>query len=205
MEKNESLTGRCICGQVKYRITEKPLFTQACHCKDCKIITGSSYVINTSVLDNTLIIEGNISSTELKTGSGATSRAYFCNKCGTYIYTDYATAVGRSTVRTKTLDNSENFPPEAHIFTKDKDPWLKLTDDANCFEKMYDLKNTWPKESYERYKNYLLLFFKYSPYLFKLSSGHVFFGSYIFSKQITSSVRFNHGSLSFVKICTCGG
>ena len=56
MKKNESLTGRCICGQVKYRITEKPLFTQACHCKDCKIITGSSYVINTSVLDNTLII-----------------------------------------------------------------------------------------------------------------------------------------------------
>ena len=107
MEKKESLTGRCICGQVKYRITEKPLFTQACHCKDCKIITGSSYVINTSVLDNTLIIEGDISSTELKTGSGATSRAYFCNKCGTYIYTDYATAVGRSTVRTKTLDNSE--------------------------------------------------------------------------------------------------
>ena len=60
MEKKESLTGRCICGQVKYRITEKPLFTQACHCKDCKIITGSSYVINTSVLDNTLIIEGDI-------------------------------------------------------------------------------------------------------------------------------------------------
>ena len=155
MEKKESLTGRCICGQVKYRITEKPLFTQACHCKDCKIITGSSYVINTSVLDNTLIIEGEVASTELKAGSGATSNAYFCTKCGTYIYTDYATAVGRSTVRTKTLDNSENFPPEAHIFTKDKDPWLKLTDDANCFEKMYDLKNTWPKESYERYKNYL--------------------------------------------------
>ncbi len=155
MNEKKYLTGRCICGQVKYSITEKPLFTQACHCKDCKIITGSSYVINTSVLDNTLIIEGNISSTELKTGSGATSRAYFCNKCGTYIYTDYATAVGRSTVRTKTLDNSENFPPEAHIFTKDKDPWLKLTDDANCYEKMYDLKKTWPKESYKRYKNYL--------------------------------------------------
>ena len=50
-----------------------------------------------------------------------------------------------------------------------------------------------------------LITFKYSPYLFKLSSGHVFLGSYIFSKQITSSARFSHGSLSFVKICTCGG
>ena len=117
MEKKESLTGRCICGQVKYRITEKPLFTQACHCKDCKIITGSSYVINTSVLDNTLIIEGEVASTELKAGSGATSNAYFCTKCGTYIYTDYASAVGRLTVRTKTLDNSESFPPQVHILS----------------------------------------------------------------------------------------
>ena len=155
MEKKESLTGRCICGQVKYRITEKPLFTQACHCKDCKIITGSSYVINTSVLDNTLIIEGEVASTELKAGSGATSNAYFCTKCGTYIYTDYASAVGRLTVRTKTLDNSESFPPQVHIFTKDKDPWLNLTDDVICFEKMYDPKKTWPEESLKKYGEYL--------------------------------------------------
>ena len=66
MEKKESLTGRCICGQVKYRITEKPLFTQACHCKDCKIITGSSYVINTSVLDNTLIMKEKLHQQNLK-------------------------------------------------------------------------------------------------------------------------------------------
>ena len=155
MEKNESLTGRCICGQVKYRITEKPLFTQACHCKDCKIITGSSYVINTSVLDNTLIIEGEVASTELKAGSGATSNAYFCTKCGTYIYTDYESAVGRLNVRTKTLNNSNEYPPQVHIFTKDKDSWLNLKDDVICFEKMYDPKITWPQESLNRYKEYL--------------------------------------------------
>ena len=41
--KNKILTGGCICGEVKYKLTETPLFTQACHCKDCKILTGSSY------------------------------------------------------------------------------------------------------------------------------------------------------------------
>ena len=155
MEKNESLTGRCICGQVKYRITEKPLFTQACHCKDCKIITGSSYVINSSVLDNTLIIEGEVSSTEIKAGSGALCKTYFCTKCGTYLYTDYESAVGRMNVRTKTLDESKEFPPQVHIFTKDKDPWLNLKDNVICFEKMYDPKTTWPKESLSRYKEYI--------------------------------------------------
>ena len=144
MKNNQSLTGGCICGQVKYQIIDKPLFTQACHCKDCKVLTGSSYVVNSSILENTLIVEGEVSSTELKAGSGASCKTYFCTKCGNYVYADYDSAVGRLTVRTKTLDNSEKFPPQVHIFTKDKDPWLNLPEDVICFKEMYDQKKTWP-------------------------------------------------------------
>ena len=156
MKNEEKLKGGCICGKVRYQITEQPLFTQACHCKNCKILTGSSYIVNTSVIENTLKVEGKISSSvELKAGSGASYRVYFCNKCGTYLYADYDSAVGRLTLRVKTLDNPDKFPPQAHIFIKDKDPWLNLTDSAICFEKMYDPKTTWPKESLNRIKNYL--------------------------------------------------
>ena len=155
MKNNEKLKGGCICGQVKYYITEKPLFTQACHCKDCKVLTGSSYVVNSSVLENTLIVEGEVSSTELKAGSGASYKTYFCTKCGTYVYADYDSAVGRLTVRTKTLDNSEKFPPQVHIFTKDKDPWLNLSEDVICFKEMYDQKKIWPEESLNKYNEYL--------------------------------------------------
>ena len=85
--QNKSLEGGCICGQVRYKLTEKPLFTQACHCKDCKILTGSSYVINSSVLENTLSVDGNVSSSvELKGGSGKPNTVYFCERCGTYLY-----------------------------------------------------------------------------------------------------------------------
>ena len=70
MKNNQSLTGGCICGQVKYQIIDKPLFTQACHCKDCKKSTGSSFVIHTMVFEDDLIVEGKVSSTELPTGSG---------------------------------------------------------------------------------------------------------------------------------------
>ena len=155
MKNNQSLAGGCICGQVKYQITDKPLFTQACHCKDCKVLTGSSYVVNSSILENTLIVEGEVSSTELKAGSGASYKTYFCTKCGTYVYADYDSAVGRLTVRTKTLDNSEKFPPQVHIFTKEKDPWLNLSEDVICFKEMYDQKKTWPEDSLNRYNKYL--------------------------------------------------
>ena len=152
---DEKLKGGCICGQVRYQLKEKPLFTQACHCKDCKVLTGSSYVVNSSVLENTLIVEGEVSSTERKAGSGASCKTYFCIKCGTYIYADYDSAVRRLTVRTKTLDNPEKFPPQAHIFTKNKDPWLNLSDDVICFKEMYDPKKIWPEESLNRYNKYL--------------------------------------------------
>ena len=37
MKKNYELKGSCTCGNVKYKVEGKPLFTQACHCKNCKI------------------------------------------------------------------------------------------------------------------------------------------------------------------------
>ena len=156
MKNNKLLKGGCMCGEVRYKITEQPLFTQACHCKNCKVLTGSSYILNTSILENTLIVEGKISSSvELKAGSGAAYRVYFCGKCGAYIYADYDSAIGRLTLRVKTLDNPDEFPPQVHIFVKDKDPWLNPVDDVICFEKMYDPKTTWPEESLNRTKEYL--------------------------------------------------
>ena len=101
------------------------------------------------------MVEGEVSSTELKAGSGASCKTFFCTKCGTYVYADYDSAVGRLTVRTKTLNSPEKLPPQAHIFIKNKDPWLNLSDDVICFKEMYDPKKTWPEDSLKRYNEYL--------------------------------------------------
>ena len=155
MTQNYELKGNCACSEVKYKITEKPLFTQACHCNDCKVLTGSSYVVNTSILENSFFIEGKLSSTKLIAGSGKPCRVFFCNKCGVFVYADYDSAKGRLTIRTKTLEDAKKFPPQAHIFIKDKDPWLNLSENQNCYETMYNPDKTWPEESLKRYKEYL--------------------------------------------------
>ena len=148
------IKGSCICGKVTYSILDEPFFTQACHCKDCKKSTGSSFVIATMVFEGDLIIEGEVSSTELPTGSGAGQRAYFCVNCGVYLYCKYKVgeAERRVAIRTKTLDDSDKFPPQAHIFVKDKDSWIDLTNSQNCFETMYDREKVWPEESLKRLK-----------------------------------------------------
>ena len=88
-------------------------------------------------------------------GSGKKCTHYFCKKCGVYIYADYEFAIKRLTVRTKTLLKPKNFPPQAHIFVKDKDPWINIADKNICYDEMYDPKIAWPKESLDRYKEYL--------------------------------------------------
>ena len=60
-----NLKGKCACGEVNYVITDKPLFTQACHCKNCKISTGSSYVIHTMIFEDDFFIEGKKSSSKI--------------------------------------------------------------------------------------------------------------------------------------------
>ena len=143
-----NLKGKCACGEVNYVITDKPLFTQACHCKNCKISTGSSYVIHTMIFEDDFFIEGKISSTELDTGSGKGYHAYFCVKCGVYLYCKYKIASGRLAIRTSTFDKP--ITPQAHIFVKDKDPWIEITDKKICYEKFYDRDKIWPKKSLDR-------------------------------------------------------
>jgi len=112
-------------------------------------------VIHTTILENSLNIEGKVSSTVLPTGSGKGYRAYFCVECGVYLYCKYYIGPGRLNVRTKTLEDPNMFPPQVHIFVKDKDPWLNLPDKEKCFEAAYDRDKTWPAESIKRYKECL--------------------------------------------------
>ena len=150
MNDKDNLKGCCACGKVNYTITDKPLFTQACHCKDCKKSTGSSFVIHTMVFEDDLIVDGEVSSTELPTGSGKGYRAYFCVNCGVYLYCKYNVSPGRVAIRTATLNNP--IVPEAHIYVKDKDSWIDITNKEICYDVFYDRDKTWPEESLKRLK-----------------------------------------------------
>ena len=71
MKKNHELKGSCACGNVKYKVEGNPLFTQACHCKNCKLSTGSSFVIHTMIMEEDFKISGDVASIDLPTGTAA--------------------------------------------------------------------------------------------------------------------------------------
>ena len=150
MTKKIELNGNCACGNVKYKIKDKPLFTQACHCKNCKLSTGSSFVIHTMVMEEDFKISGDVASIDLPTGSGKGYNAYFCIICGIYIFCRYNVSKGRIAVRTQTLEHP--IEPQAHIFLKSKDTWIQIPNKKICYTEMYDREKTWPKDSLDRIK-----------------------------------------------------
>jgi hypothetical protein len=48
------------------------------------------------------------------------------------------------------LDEPDQLPPDIHIFTASKQPWLALPTGSKAVPEFYDLETTWPVESLER-------------------------------------------------------
>ena len=59
----------------------------------------------------------------------------------------------RIIIRTSTLNNSENFPLQAHIFIRSKVSWIILDDKIPSFESMYNRNKLWPKASLDKLNN----------------------------------------------------
>jgi len=147
-----NLEGGCSCGAIRYKLTESPLIVHACHCRDCQRVTGSGFVINIWIEREFVKRTGATpKSVTLKGGTGQDHDAFFCDKCGTYVWSRYHIAPGDALfVRAGTLDNPDAVKPDVHIFTRSKLPWLRLPEGALAFETAYSIENVWPAESKER-------------------------------------------------------
>ena len=148
---NTTLAGGCACGAIRYKLAEPPLIVHACHCRDCQRITGSAFVINLWI--ERKFVEPSLApkSFRLTAGSGKPVDVFFCDKCGTYLWSFYHAAPGDCLfVRAGTLDQPEQVKPDVHIFTRSKLPWLQLPKDALAFKTFYNLDEIWPAQSKER-------------------------------------------------------
>ena len=48
------------------------------------------------------------------------------------------------------LDEPARLPPDVHIYTRSKLPWIELPKSVPAFETYYDTKALWPAASLER-------------------------------------------------------
>ena len=149
-----SFDGGCTCTAVRYRLTRSPLFVHCCHCTWCQRETGSAFAVNvlieTSGID---LLQGAVEQVDTPSASGRVQKIFRCPTCRIALWSHYAMAVGDKIafVRAGTLDAPEEMPPDIHIFTSTKQPWLALPPDVPAVEAYYDRGQVWPAESLDRY------------------------------------------------------
>ena len=145
------LEGGCACGAVRYRLGSAPMFVHCCHCRDCQRQTGSAFVINALIeTDRITLLSGDPAPVAMPTDSGHPHEIYRCPACGTALWSDYGGRAALRFVRVGTLDDPAALPPDVHIFTRSKLPWVELPENVPAFEVYYDTKALWPRASLER-------------------------------------------------------
>ena len=147
------MEGGCSCGAVRYRLKDRPMFTHCCHCLDCQRQTGSAFVLNALIeTDRIERLAGEPVIFSMPTDSGRPHDVHRCGTCGVAVWSDYGRRPYVRFVRVGTLDDPTAVAPDVHIFTRSKQPWVRLPDGARAFEVFYKMDEEWPAESLARRK-----------------------------------------------------
>lgn len=144
------LTGGCDCHQVRYRMETVPLFVHCCHCRWCQRETGSAFVLNALIETDRVVslgVEPEVVITPSESGRG--QKIARCPTCRIAVWSSYGSPLYKF-VRVGTLDTPDVLPPDIHIFTASKQPWVLLPPGVPAMDEYYDLNQYWSADSLAR-------------------------------------------------------
>jgi len=146
------LDGGCDCRAVRYRMTSGPLFVHCCHCRWCQRESGASFALNAMIeADRVVLLCGEPEVVDTPSNSGKGQKISRCPACRIAVWSNYAGAGDALRfVRVGTLDDPDRLPPDIHIFTSSKQPWVVLPPGTPAVDEYYDRNAYWPKASLER-------------------------------------------------------
>ena len=146
------LEGGCDCRHLRYRMETAPLFVHCCHCRWCQRESGSSFALNAMIEANRITnlgAEAELVHTPTESGYG--QKVARCTKCRIAIWSNYSGAGPVvKFVRVGTLDNPDHLPPDIHIFTASKQPWVVIPPGTPAVAEYYEREKYWPAESLAR-------------------------------------------------------
>ena len=131
-----SLTGGCLCGQVRYTISADPAFAGICHCRNCQRYTGSAFEPVMAFASAAIDIHGELKTYQDTGDSGQPVFRRFCPNCGSGVSADVAVMPGLTLILAGTLDDTSAFKPAMEIYCDSAQPWVTAGGERQRFPKM---------------------------------------------------------------------
>ncbi len=129
------LTGGCLCASVRFRATQRPQRTLACHCTFCQRLTGTAYYVESIFPIDAVTFEGG----EIRTyghrsdTSGKTVTAHFCARCGTTLGLTFERWPEIRAVSRGCFDTPDAIGIDAHIWTRSAQAGVVLPAGVDCY------------------------------------------------------------------------
>lgn len=146
------MKGNCSCGNIQFEMMDKPMFVHCCHCRMCQRQSGAAFALNALIEVNKVQHRsGKPEVIEMPSDKPQGQRVSRCPDCKTAVWSQYPSAGNQFYyVRVGTLENPDVCPPDIHIFTESKQPWVTLADDIPAVTQFYDREKMWPTDSLHR-------------------------------------------------------
>lgn len=124
------LTGGCLCGGVRFEITEPLGAARWCHCSRCRRRTGAPASPQARVVPGSFrIVAGGELVREYVPADGGFLKA-FCSTCGSALYGRHPQEAQTLSVRLGAFDGDPGVRPASHQHVASEVHWLPFPDDG---------------------------------------------------------------------------
>jgi hypothetical protein len=135
--------GGCACRKVRYRLLDEPFVVHCCHCSWCQRESGSAFALNAVIEADRVELLGQAPERiDTPSASGKGQAIFRCPDCKVAVWSHYAGAGPKASfIRVGTLDQPAACPPDVHIFTADRQPWVVIPEQAEQYAVFYSGKD----------------------------------------------------------------
>ena len=123
-----TVTGRCLCGAVRWQSGEGPITTRACWCRDCQYLGAGSGTVGACFRTASFTVIGDTSDYASVADSGNRMHRRFCPRCGTPLFSEAEARPHLIFVRAGTFDDPELAKPTMTIWTASAPTWACIDD-----------------------------------------------------------------------------
>ena len=124
-----ALTGGCMCGGIRFEVTEPPVSAVWCHCTRCQRRTGTAASISARLAPGSLKILQGEGLLRAWTPPDGFSKV-FCSECGSQMWSQSTADPDVIAVRFGVFDGDPGVRPTAHQFAAFAAEWEPLPDDG---------------------------------------------------------------------------
>ena len=127
---DHALTGGCLCGGVRFELTEPPLGAGYCHCTRCQRRTGTGSSVQATIDGPTLrVVQGDELVKAWRHPDGGFEKC-FCRECGAQLFSRNPDDPTQMSVRLGAFDGDPGVRPTSHTYVDYAPSWAPVPDDG---------------------------------------------------------------------------